>query len=125
MNLDKFLSAYITCALWSSTGDNEEPLDRNYDADDLHPDTLKKMREDCEAFIEANATLLESIERRGRGDWTPDEQAGHDFWLTRNRHGVGFWDRGLGAVGDKLTEAAHTFGECDLYVGDDGKLYVS
>lgn len=124
MNLDKFLDAYITCALWSSTGDNEEPLDRDYDADDLHPDTRKKMREDCEAFIAANAALLESIERRGRGDWTPDEQAGHDFWLTRNRHGVGFWDRGLGAVGDKLTEAAHAFGECDLYVGDDGKLYV-
>ena len=21
------------------------------------------------------------------------EQAGHDFWLTRNGHGAGFWDR--------------------------------
>jgi hypothetical protein len=30
------------------------------------------------------------------------EQAGIDFWLTRNRHGAGYWDRGLGITGDKL-----------------------
>jgi hypothetical protein len=52
-------------------------------------------------------------------------QIGHDFWLTRNRHGAGFWDRGLGDLGDKLTAAAHTYGESNLYVGDDGQVYVA
>jgi len=41
------------------------------------------------------------------------EQAGHDFILTANRHGAGFWDRGLGDAGGKLTEAAHAYGDID------------
>lgn len=48
----------------------------------------------------------------------------HDYALTRNRHGAGFWDSGLGDVGDLLTEAAHAAGSQSLYVGDDGLLYV-
>jgi hypothetical protein len=42
---------------------------------------------------------------------------------TRNRHGAGFWDRGLGIAGDKLTQWARTFGSSDLYFGDDGLIY--
>jgi hypothetical protein len=45
--------------------------------------------------------------------------------MNRNRHGAGYWDRGLGSAGDKLTEFAHSFGSCDLYRGDDGLLYLS
>ena len=48
-----------------------------------------------------------------------------DFWLTRNGHGAGFWDRGLGSVGDELTKNAKPFGSVDAYVGDDGKVYLS
>ena len=49
-------------------------------------------------------------------------RAGHDFFLTRNRHGAGFWDRNLGQVGDRLTTAAHVYGECYLYAADvDGR----
>lgn len=39
------------------------------------------------------------------------EQCGHDFILTRNGHGAGFWDRGYGAAGDRLTSAAKAYGE--------------
>lgn len=42
-------------------------------------------------------------------------QAGHDFWLTRNRHGAGYWDRGLGNLGKRLTESAHGYGEVCVY----------
>jgi len=53
-------------------------------------------------------------------------QHAHDFWLTRNRHGAGFWDGDYPEeLGKKLTEASHAFGECDLYIGDDGKVHVS
>ena len=51
------------------------------------------------------------------------EEAGHDFWLTRNRHGSGFWDEDIGDVGRQLTEAACACGECNLYVGDDQRIY--
>lgn len=57
------------------------------------------------------------------------EQVGHDFMLTRNGHGAGFWDRGLGAVGDRLTEGTKPYGEYTLFVaerpGDGGELYLT
>jgi hypothetical protein len=45
------------------------------------------------------------------------------MWLTRNGHGTGFWDRGLGERGDALTKSAESFGDAVLYVGDDGRIY--
>lgn len=38
-------------------------------------------------------------------------------------HGTGFWDRGLGAIGDKLADAAR-YSERNVYRGDDGKVYI-
>lgn len=35
-----------------------------------------------------------------------------------------FWDRGLGELGSKLTELAHTFGETDAYVYQ-GEVHLS
>ena len=52
----------------------------------------------------------------------PLEALGHDFWLTRNGHGAGFWDRGLGELGDRLTGLAKPYGTVDLYITDDGKV---
>lgn len=53
------------------------------------------------------------------------EHAGHDFWLTRNGHGAGFWDRGMGEVGDRLSAKAEKWGTVDLYIGDDGQVWAS
>ena len=113
---DKFTAAYITAALWSSTDDNGDPLDSV--AYELSAQASEKMIADCSQFQDANPIIFTS-EYPGT-----IEQAGHDFWLTRNGHGAGFWDRGHGNIGDQLTEAAKSFGECDLYVGDDGLLYI-
>ena len=115
--MDAFLQAYIECALWSETDNEGNPLDDSYGPDDLAPETVRAMKEDCEDFQVANAN---DLERAGFAT-----QNGHDFWLTRNRHGAGFWDRGYGEVGKRLTEAARACGSTYLYVGDDGKLYVS
>ena len=50
---------------------------------------------------------------------------GHDFWLSRNGHGVGFWDlTELGEVGNALSRACTKFQNINLYVGDDGKVYA-
>lgn len=109
--------AYAACALWSSTDDAGDALDDKYTIDDISPDLAAKMMGDCENFVRANrADLLESGQ--------DSEQIGHDFWLTRNHHGAGFWDRKLGEVGDRLTQACKAFPEIDLYVGDDGKIYA-
>ena len=119
-DLDAFTRAYIECALWASSDDSDEhggePLDRNHGLADIAPEALQRMIDDCRAFQEAIGALLEKY--RDAGCEMAD--AGHDFWLTRNRHGAGFWDRGLKELGRQLTDAAHAFGECWLYVGDDG-----
>ncbi len=122
VKLDTFTQAYIECALWGSTDDDGKPLDDNYGPEDLSPVTLQCMVNDCAAFQEANREALDdcnlSLERQG-----------HDYWLTRNRHGTGFWDEGYRKddVANKalkaLTDAAHTDGSFDLYVGDDGMIY--
>jgi hypothetical protein len=44
----------------------------------------------------------------------PDEFFGHDFYLTRESHGAGFWDRGLGELGDYLTGIAKSYGEATV-----------
>ena len=113
--------AYVECALWSSTDESDEsggePLDANYSADDIAAATLATMHEECDQFIAAYwALIVESGQS--------PEQCGCDFWLTRNGHGAGFWDRGYPArIGDALTQAAKTEGARDLYVGDDGLIY--
>lgn len=114
---DQITKHYAIAALWSSTDDQGEPLDSNYSLDDISAETWGRMSEDVLQFIKANAELLE---QSGQSD----EQIGHDFWLTRNGHGAGFWDRGLGDIGDKLTEACKAFGEAWLYVGDDGQIHA-
>jgi len=52
------------------------------------------------------------------GDEAP-AKFGHDLALTRNHHGTGFWDHGLGVAGDVLTEWAESLGELHLFHGHD------
>jgi hypothetical protein len=117
MNVDHVTRYYIAAALWSSTGDDDTPLDQTHSADDLAPETFEAMRKDCRDFIHQAKALIIAT-------GLDPSQVGHDFWLTRNGHGAGFWDRGLGEPGDKLTDIAKHFGEVWLYEGDDGKLYT-
>jgi hypothetical protein len=118
--LDTFTQAYVECALWSSTDNADEsggePLDRNYSVRDVHPDTLAQMVADCEAFQREHWDRIAS----------DLERAGHDFWLTRNQHGAGFWDGDWLETDSKvLTDAAHVYGSVDLYIGDDGMIHGS
>jgi len=115
MDINTVTRHYLIAALWSSNDDVGEPLDYAHDLDSLAPESIAKAQADCRAFVKECAELLTGLN---------DEQVGHDFWLTRNHHGAGFWDRDLGAVGYRLTEVSHSFGECSLYEGDDGFIYM-
>jgi hypothetical protein len=104
--MDTFTRAYLEAALWTS---DPEPRSGEWSESDvwnieaIAPHSLRQAVSDCEDFQQANAADLAQA-----GD---DAQNGHDFWLTRNRHGAGFWDRGYGDVGRRLTDAAHVYGE--------------
>lgn len=116
--LDAFTQGYIEAAFW--TGNEEEGIPGK-GLHDLADITLTSIKADCADFQSSNQLDLEHA--YSELDYSPD-RAGHDFWLTRNRHGAGFWNRGLGDIGKQLTDAAHAYGEIDLYVGDDGMVYV-
>ena len=117
------LDGYLECALWSScdlyTG---RPLDE-LGAGAVADETFDDMACDVWRFL---ATCWGDVWEDFEIDLSgiEPEQLGHDLWLTRNRHGAGFWDRGLGEIGDKLTELAHSYGGVTLYIGDDGKIYA-
>jgi hypothetical protein len=127
--LDAFTEAYITASLWStndeSTPSGGEPLDDNYGVSDIAPEAMAKIKADCARFQEENRELLEKAYETyvSRDGFSGAALAGHDFWLTRCGHGVGFWDRGLGEIGKALTKASKAFGECWIEVGDDGQLH--
>lgn len=120
IELDEFTQGYVACALWVGVRDEEGETVDGYESEDVDTGTLLTMKRECADFQEANDELLgQYYNHRTR------EDAGHDFFLTRNGHGAGFWDRGLGEVGDELSDAARVYGDYDLYVGDDGKVYGS
>lgn len=102
-----FWSGYVDAALWTSG------LDKEYDRYDLNESTKNKMRQDCRRFYNQNFADIQIAE-------LSSSQAGHDFWLTRNRHGTGFWDRyevadfSVREALQRLTKAAHKFGEYHL-----------
>ncbi len=124
-NFDIFLAAYIEAMLWSSSGTdkNGEELE-SLDGFELSTEAKRKAKEECEQFLFATENLMARLPSwYGENDGGIYAYAGHDFWFTRNHHGAGFWDRGLGAVGDLLTTTAQLFGQCDPVIGDDGKVY--
>jgi hypothetical protein len=124
--LERFVNAYVACALWSSTDQTNEQggesLDRNYDARDIAPVTMLRIVKECLEF----SILCEDDIAQWDGKGTAEEQAGHDFWLTRNGHGAGFWDGDWPeGAGQRLTDASKCYGEINLYADDDGLLYLS
>jgi hypothetical protein len=124
-----FLQAYVTAALWSShdesTPDGGEPFDANYSADDLAPEALAKMQADCDSFVAQFGHLL-TEENCTYRKCPVEEYAAHDFWLNRNGHGAGFWDGDwIEPAASILDKAAKSFGECNLYLGDDGRIYLA
>lgn len=116
---NSIVGGYLNCALWSSMDEDGEFLDFSYDTWDIEPSERAKAQADCEDFVLQAKEVGIDLSLIGMSP----QGIGHDLWLTRNRHGAGFWDRGLGLVGERLSDIARLMGTVDIYVGDDGRLY--
>lgn len=83
MNIEKIKVAYLEAAAFTDLGDTDQPPSH------AEPSALDNAR----AYLECRNFLL-ACESLGL-DLMPFDpaQIGHDVWLTRNGHGVGFWDR--------------------------------
>lgn len=115
------LAAYRQCALWSSVNEDGEPLDGL--GLSLSGAAHKRTKDDVLEFITSDIEHLRPYMETAKVSWG---QVGHDFWLTRNRHGAGFWDRGVaGPAVDALVASSHAWGECTMYVGDSGDVEVA
>lgn len=116
------LNGYLECMLWSTQDvENEDDnLDDSYDINDVSPKAVKQSLKDIlnfKAYCEkaASQELAEYLKEFGAS------QFGHDFWLSRNGHGAGFFDRGRGYK--LLQKAAKTYGGVDPYP-NNGKVEV-
>lgn len=105
------IDSYLTTALWSSTDDEGEPMDREYTTEDFTEDARGQATKDWQRFQTLAGALLDGLDLNA---------VAHDFWLSRNRHGAGFWDGDYTQEGDKLTEIAHQLGEVRLAVTAEG-----
>ncbi len=136
-DLSTFAKGYVEAMFFTNgdTGDEREYLLNEWGVEKLTRLSVAKIADDCEAFEKSAAELLALAYSTDEYD---DEQAGRDFWFSRQGHGVGFWDRkplerkvipgadGLRFVaevitateprdlGDLLHAAAKKFGECDV-----------
>ena len=115
IKIDQFTQGFLECLLWSSTDQKDRPFDDNFSINDIEKKTLERLAADCERFQSENSGDL-ATERITR--------AGHDFWLTRNGHGAGFWDGGYEKEkGERLTAASKKFKPLDPY-SHKGRVYV-
>ena len=113
IDMEEFLRAYLECLIWQSTDDAGEPIVG--DEGDLCEKDIEKCREDCEGFISLAKELLEDYKAG---------QAGHDFCLSRNRHGAGFFDSGHKNA-EELQELAVTFGPANVLYNEDEEAEYS
>lgn len=134
----RMVDAYLECAVWTDetyledmardmieVGDADGPayldaLERAHYTANFE----REAREDVETFLAMGATPDDVMCWLKAGGWSP-EHAGHDLWLTRNRHGAGFWDRGRGILGEQLTIWANDLGSASWDVDSDGAMYWS
>lgn len=118
MSRAKFLEAYADAILWANAYRENE--DGDIVPAELSPSQIADpenrslvVLEDANAFWDVERKFLHKMNKRYGAD---DAQHGHDFALTRNGHGAGFWDRGYGEAGDYLTKQAHAYGEANVWL---------
>lgn len=118
-----FVKGYIEAMIFTGI-DVDDPSGEgssDFDIDNFSDEAKNTIVHDCSDFVTSNSDTLNAAYQTGEYD---EAQAGRDFWFTRNGHGVGFWDRGLGQIGKILTDASKVYREQNAYVGDDGQIYM-
>lgn len=112
INLKNFVADYLTTAAWVTSEAGE--------CTDFTREAKKTAENDCTAFIELvkkelgedRAIELLTVNGNDLGYLAP-----HCFFLNRNGHGTGFWDREneFGEYADILSNLSKQMGGCDCY----------
>lgn len=109
--------------IWQATDLEGTPLDYlNFERDDIPSDQQETLIGEFRQFCQDNdSDIRDFMSATGLSL----DNVAHDYILTRNGHGAGFWDRGAGDVGERLSDACQVWGEIDVYISDDGTLEIS
>jgi hypothetical protein len=128
--LEEMVNGYLECALWSTHAYLEEGEENpktwdehNYAVSDISEKGMKQATEDCEAFLKEALPLLTEEEKRDTPHYSWESYLGHNFWLTREGHGAGFWD-GRYENGDALTKLCKPWGNASdsMCLNEEGEI---
>jgi hypothetical protein len=119
---DLFADGYVEGIAWACVAFEDEARDGGLEDVELPEDVEETLRQDARDFLSDEHTerLVRAAVRRLPG--YSFESAGIDYALTRNGHGAGYWDRGLGVLGEALTQLARPYGSRYLMVSLDDSV---
>ncbi|QAU07332.1 hypothetical protein SEA_NOSILAM_91 [Gordonia phage NosilaM] len=123
--LESVARGYVDALCWTQpdyygdgddNGDGEDRTlrDLGYGYGDLHPGTRDRITAELSAVVAAHPLAVRmygAARTFNAGDGDVWEHFGHDYLLTRDGHGAGFWDRGLGDLGEYLSTIAGNAGD--------------
>jgi hypothetical protein len=110
-DIPEILTAFLSALLWSSGEEFDE-----YTVRDIYAPDVDRVAKEVINFCFMIGGIIPD-------DLMTNEQMGHDFALTRNHHGAGFWDRDYPKhLSDMLTETSHSFGEINIYIDGEGAI---
>lgn len=121
-----FVQGYVEAMFFTGDGEDYEGQFNVLGVAKLSRDAMKRIEKDCKEFLSDFLTTQAFWLAYANG--YSESQAGRDFWYTRQRHGVGYWDRDElfikleiehravrrtdeTTVGQFLTDQAHKIGE--------------
>ena len=147
--LESVVEGYLAAFLWTTADDardtaengeghqtGEPMLDSNYDVHGVVDSVKDALKEELSGIIAQHPLAFRMYLARRSSPAGPNHFGlfvspdlegvasywAHDFLLTRDGHGTGFWDRGLDALGDYWTKIAKSYGSSeDLYLQDNGQ----
>ena len=88
-----FHTGFFKTLLWA------EGLEDRYTIQNIKKADFDRLSQECDTFMHYNEKFFPGKEF----------SAGMDFYLTRQRHGAGFWDGDWKEHGDILTKASHLY----------------
>lgn len=141
--LDAMTDGYLEALLWTSVtdesaaeGGDSSYVDEGYSTADVTDGFRARVLDHLLSVVVAHPLAVRLYGARRffnslgpntvarSGEW---DYFGHDYMLTRDHHGAGFRDRGLGELGDYLTKIAESNGGSEhadgsLQLTADGKI---
>ena len=114
--LSAFVGQYLETALWADVEEDYGDDIVRFGRESFSQSALDLAQHDCLLFL-ASAPDIEDCRLT---------DAAHDFWLTRQGHGAGFWDGDWDdGLSDQLTDLCGNMGPTCLYLGQDDLFHFA